>query len=122
MCVTGIRGHASASTSSSAQYAHLITPACTGVCACYLRRWGHTPLQHAISMRHGPAIEVLQRAGADLGFADAARPLCAAAVDGDMRLLTRLLDNGVDANARCHCLRQQTLVLHMRCVSLPERT
>lgn len=88
----------------------------TGSVRPLLCRWGHTPLQHAISRRHGPAIELLQRAGADLGFADAARPLCAAAVDGDMRLLTRLLDNGVDANARCHCLRHHVHILHMRFV------
>ena len=30
-------------------------------------RWGHTPLQHAVSRRHGPAIEVLQKYDARLG-------------------------------------------------------
>ncbi len=53
-----------------------------------------------MTTRHGPAIELLQRAGAELGFTDPARPLCAAAVAGDMRLLTRLLDNGVDPNVK----------------------
>lgn len=34
----------------------------TGSC-----RWGHTPLQHAVSRRHGPAIEVMQKYDARLG-------------------------------------------------------
>ncbi len=49
----------------------LVTPGTTtgGPSGCFLPacRWGHTPLQHAVSRRHGPAIEVLQKYDARLG-------------------------------------------------------
>ncbi len=49
----------------------LVTPRTTGSgpSGCFLPacRWGHTPLQHAVSRRHGPAIEVLQKYDARLG-------------------------------------------------------
>ena len=105
--VRKLGGHAVAPTAAVRKHmlvGHMGMQGCKW--APLLCRWGHTPLQHAITRRHGPAIELLQLAGADLGFTDAARPLCAAAIDGDMRLLTRLLDNGVDANARCTFLHR----------------
>ncbi|KAK9811376.1 hypothetical protein WJX72_002779 [[Myrmecia] bisecta] len=80
-------------------------------------RWGHTPLQHAVAKRHGPVIELLQRFNAKLGYEDASRHLCAAADAGDMRQLTRLIENGVDPNVRdydqrtaCHIAAKKGLL------------
>ena len=46
----------------------------------------------------GPVIEILQKQGAMLGYDDASTQLCTAAESGDMRQMTRLIDNGVDPN------------------------
>ncbi len=43
-------------------------------------------------------------------YEDASRHLCAAADTGDMRQLTRLIDNGVDANVRDY---DQRTALHI---------
>ena len=43
-------------------------------------------------------------------YEDASRHLCAAADTGDMRQLTRLIDNGVDANGRDY---DQRTALHI---------
>ena len=59
-------------------------------------RWGQTPLQEAVRHKHGQVVEFLSKAGARLDYEDPAAQLCAAASEGDIEQLKKLLDNGIN--------------------------
>ncbi|KAK3235909.1 hypothetical protein CYMTET_53920 [Cymbomonas tetramitiformis] len=61
-------------------------------------RWGSTPLQTAIENNQGPVVELLTQWKAIIKVQDPAGALCEAASNGDISMVQRLLDNGVDPN------------------------
>jgi len=61
-------------------------------------RWNHTPLHDAITYKHDAIAQLLVSKGASLPRQDASLACQKAASTGDVRQLTRLIENGVDPN------------------------
>ncbi|KAK3945918.1 hypothetical protein QBC46DRAFT_403003 [Diplogelasinospora grovesii] len=72
--------------------------------------WGHmTPLAHAAWGGHGAVVEQLLEAGAGIDPADpqSAKPFLLAAAMGDLAVVTRLLKEGVDIEARSRLTHEE---------------